>query len=203
MRKSGSVRREIDLSDNLQENTDYETGCTRNGLREGESTGTVFLRLLKVRGPRRSLSLPPTSKCTVSSACAWGEPVSTTKTPSRLTARNYDYRREKERMQLEKLRARSFIPSKKSVSATSSRSITVHSVNLVEGDIWGPASRKFVPILCISDNSGNKGWSEMMAWRAFTPESTTLHNTCMQKSVVVERMIKKPRGYPNKLNSNF
>lgn len=58
MRKSGSVRPEIDLSDNLQENTDYETGCTRNGLREGESTGTVFLRLLEVRGPRRSLSPP-------------------------------------------------------------------------------------------------------------------------------------------------
>lgn len=112
--------------------------------------------------------------------------------------------RERERENAEKLRARSFIPSKKSVSAMSSRSITVHPVNLVEGDIWGgPASRKFVPILCISDNSGNKGWSEMMAWRAFTPESTTLHNTCMQKSVVVERMIKKPWGYLNKLNSNF
>lgn len=61
LQKSGSVGPEIDLSDNLQENTDYETGCTRNELREGESTGTVFLRLLEVRGPRRSLSPPPAS----------------------------------------------------------------------------------------------------------------------------------------------
>lgn len=72
---------------------------------------------------------PPTSKCTTERR--WGEPVSTTKTPSRLTARNYDYR--SPRMPgagspNEELRT--VFPLEKSVSATSSRSITARSTPL-------------------------------------------------------------------------
>lgn len=111
---------------------------------------------------------------------------------------------ERERENAEKLRARSFIPSKKSVSAMSSRSITVHPVNLVEGDIWGGpraanSYRSYAFRIIVGIRGGAKWWRGEPSLR----ESTTLHNTCMQKSVVVERMIKKPWGYLNKLNSNF
>lgn len=125
------------------------------------------------RAPRRSesLSLPSTAgKCTVSGACAWGEePVSTTKTPSR--ARNYDYRAERERnAQLEKLRARSFIPSKK--IGLRDVQLPVHPVLTRSKGIFGEGERggergpaNSYRSCALSDNSGNKGWSEMMAWR--------------------------------------
>ena len=98
----------------------------------------------------------------------WGEPVSTTKTPSRLTARNYDYRRVLEHawcvpwlaLSLS-LSFSSFPP--KNQPPRHARPFNYRTTPLTPKFRTPRAANSAARSLRIPSNSGNKGWSEMMA----------------------------------------
>lgn len=127
------------------------------------NTGTVFLRLLEVRGPRRSLSPPPAS--VPRRAHARGESrFQRDQDAITLNGKKLwlpERKRERERMQLEKLRARSFIPSKK--IRLRDVQLRLHSVKLGRRGYLGrggPANsyRSYAFRIIVGIRGGAKWW---------------------------------------------
>lgn len=156
----------IELFDNSRGNTDYETAVVpgmkaRRGSEAKRGSWVLQVRRAPTGGP------PPTSVQAVRNG---GESrFQRPETPSRLTARNYDYREPTElSFRSRGARASSKVGPSDVPWPFNYRFESTPSAAPREQDSRAPRGANRAGYYVFGGNSGNKGWSGIMAIRIFT-----------------------------------